>query len=71
MTQPLPHEDITRIGDVEYYHRLTQGSQEWHDLRRGMITGSMMNSLITPAILRDGTRSSGRGGSAHQIRQRI
>ena len=48
----LPHEDVTSVGSVHYYHRLTQGSTEWHDLRRGMLTASTMDKVITPATLK-------------------
>lgn len=51
MTLP-PHQDITAIGHVNYYHRLTQGSQEWHDLRRGMLTASTISKFITPSTLK-------------------
>lgn len=47
-----PHKDVTTIGNVDYYHRLQQGSQEWHDLRRGILTASTMNKVITPATLK-------------------
>lgn len=47
-----PHEDITTTGNVNYWHRLTQGSAEWHDLRRGMLTASVMNEALTPATLK-------------------
>jgi len=45
-----PHEDITNQDGARYYHRLTQGSEEWHDLRRGLITASTMNLILTPTL---------------------
>ena len=47
-----PHKDVTTIGNVHYYHRLQQGCQEWHDLRKGMLTASIMDKVITPATLK-------------------
>lgn len=51
MTLP-PHKDVTTVGNIHYYHRLTQGSAEWHDLRKGMLTASTMNKVITPSTLK-------------------
>lgn len=31
-----------------YHHDIIQGTQEWHDLRRGVLTSSAIRTLITP-----------------------
>jgi hypothetical protein len=31
-----------------YHHDITQGTQKWHDLRRGVLTSTAIKSLITP-----------------------
>lgn len=31
-----------------YYHSIIQGTQEWHDLRRGVLTSTAIKTLITP-----------------------
>jgi len=45
-----PHEDFEQIGDVRYYHRLEQDTDEWHQLRLGMLTASTMNRVLTPTL---------------------
>jgi len=50
MDQPEPHEDVTTIGNVGFYHRLQQGCDEWLMLRMGMITASEFVKLITTTL---------------------
>ena len=33
---------------ITYYHSIIQGTQEWHDLRRGVLTSTAIKTLITP-----------------------
>ncbi|PCJ24117.1 MAG: YqaJ-like viral recombinase [SAR86 cluster bacterium] len=47
-----PHLDITKVGNVSYYHRLTQGSDEWLDLRKGMLTASTMKLALSEKTLK-------------------
>lgn len=35
---------------ITYYPEVTQGSDEWHDIRRGVITASSMKLLLTPTL---------------------
>ena len=44
MTQPIDRFPATR----NWFHSVEQGSDEWHDLRRGMVTASTIGALITP-----------------------
>lgn len=37
---------------IKYYHDLVQGSDEWIAARRGILTASEMNRIITPAKLK-------------------
>lgn len=34
---------------ITYHHNLIQGTDEWHDARRGLITASTMHLLLTPS----------------------
>ena len=46
-----PHEDYERVGDARYYHRLTQGCDEWLRLRLGLLTASEFDKVLTPTLL--------------------
>lgn len=35
---------------IEYYHDLTQGSEEWLDARCGLLTASEMRLIVTPTL---------------------
>lgn len=35
---------------TQYFHDIVQGSDEWHELRLGMITASEMNKILTPTL---------------------
>ena len=45
-----PHEDYERVGDARYYHRLTQGCDEWLRLRLGLLTASEFDLVLTPTL---------------------
>ena len=66
-----PHKDITTIGNSHYYHRLTQGCAEWHDLRKGMLTASTMNTVITPATLKTANNKDTRTSIFELAAQRV
>lgn len=38
------------VGNITYYDELVQGSDEWREARRGMMTASEMKLLITPTL---------------------
>jgi hypothetical protein len=33
---------------IKYYHEIEQGTPEWHELRRGVLTSTAIKTLITP-----------------------
>ena len=35
--------------EVKYYYGIDQGTDEWHNLRLGVITASVVNAIVTPA----------------------
>lgn len=45
-----PLENITTVNGVDYFHELTQSSEEWHQLRYGMITASNIDKILTPTL---------------------
>lgn len=51
MNQQLPpHKDVTTVNGIDYFYNLTQGSEEWHHLRYGMLTASNMDKILTPTL---------------------
>lgn len=48
--QVSPSKDITVENGIKYFHRLEQGSEEWHNLRLGMMTASGISKLVTPTL---------------------
>jgi hypothetical protein len=66
-----PHKDITTIGNSHYYLRLQQGSPEWHDLRKGILTASTMNTVITPATLKTANNKETRTSIFELAAQRV
>lgn len=50
---------------------LIQGSAEWHDQRRGMVTASVVGKLITPATLSIANNDESRGLTALLVAERI
>lgn len=37
-------------GVITYHHDVTQGTDEWLELRRGMVTASVVGQLVTPTL---------------------
>lgn len=50
---------------------LEQGSPEWHDQRRGMVTASVVGQLITPATMKVASNDTSRGVVATLTAERI
>lgn len=50
---------------------LEQGSEEWHDQRRGMVTASVVGQLITPATIKVANNDTSRGIVATLTAERI
>lgn len=44
------YEPIKKVGSVTYYMELEQGTDEWHDLRRGILTASELHKILTPTL---------------------
>src|SRR5690625_5735264 len=44
---------------IEIYEAVEQGSDEWHELRRGMVTASTIGALITPKTIKVSTAQTG------------
>ena len=43
-----------------YFYSVEQGSDEWHDLRRGMVTASTIGTLITPKTVKVSKAQTGK-----------
>jgi hypothetical protein len=41
---------IVKPGGIKVYHELTQGSEEWLEARRGLLTASEMHLIVTPTL---------------------
>lgn len=54
-----------------WFHSVEQGSDEWHDLRRGMVTASTIGALITPKTLKVSTAQTGLTKLAEIAAERI
>jgi hypothetical protein len=50
---------------------LIQGSDEWHDQRRGMVTASVVGQLVTPSTLKVASNDTARGLIASLVAERI
>jgi hypothetical protein len=53
------------------YPELTQGSDEWHEQRRGMVTASVVGQLITAAKLQPANNMESRSLTAQLVAERI
>ncbi len=53
------------------YPDVAQGSTEWHDLRRGMVTASTVGQLITASTLKPASNDTSRGLTALLVAERI
>lgn len=52
------------------YNNVTQGTEEWHDLRRGMVTASTVGKLLTPSG-KVADNETSRGAIAVLVAERI
>jgi hypothetical protein len=53
------------------YPEVIQGTPEWDDLRRGMVTASVVGQLITPSTLKVASNPTSRGLTALLVAERI
>lgn len=63
MTKPRNH--------VKYHTEIYQGSDEWHEIRRGILTASEMKLIITPAKLQYASNDKERTHLYELVAQRI
>jgi hypothetical protein len=56
---------------IEYYEELMQGSEEWLEARRGILTASEMKLIITPANLKPASNDKERAHVYELAAQRI
>lgn len=50
MNDLTPISGIEAPGHIKYYLDLVQGSDEWHEARRGLLTASEMKLILTPTL---------------------
>jgi len=53
------------------YPDLIQGSDEWHDLRRGIVTASTVHRLITPSTVKIASNDKSRALTATLVAERV
>lgn len=56
---------------LRIYNDLEQRSPEWYDVRRGILTASVVGSLITPRTLKPANNDTSRGITATLVAERI
>lgn len=56
---------------LHVYPELEQGSAEWHDKRRGMVTASVIGGLITPKTIKAAANPEARAIFATLVAERI
>ena len=59
------------IGNVTYYHHFDQGSGQWYDARRGLLTASEIKLILTPAKLQYADNDKSRTHLYELLAQRI
>lgn len=53
------------------YNELEQGTPEWHDARRGIVTASVLGQLITPGTVKPSSNDYSRSTTLHLVAERI
>lgn len=56
--------------DIEFFDDLVQGTPQWFDVRRGIVTASVVGKLITPS-LKVADNETSRGVTASLVAERI
>ncbi len=46
----MTNTDFEQVGNVRYFHNLTQGSDEWLEMRLGILTASELSRILTPTL---------------------
>jgi hypothetical protein len=65
-----PHSGGRHVSLIEYPD-VIQGSDEWHDQRRGIVTASVVGQLVTPKTLKIAANDKSRGIVAQLVAERI
>ena len=79
---PQPVEDVPEVsapkakakpgkGRIVYHTEVLQGSNEWAELRRGILTASEMSKIVTPATLKQANNDKARAHLWELLAQRI
>lgn len=56
---------------LHVYDDVAQGTDEWHALRRGIVTASVIDTLITTKTMKPATNDTSRALTAHLVAERI
>lgn len=56
---------------LHVYPDVVQGSDEWHDQRRGMVTASVIGQLVTPSTLKTAANTASRSLTRLLVAERI
>jgi hypothetical protein len=56
---------------LEIFNNVEQGSDEWHTMRRGIVTASVVGQLITPKTIKPAANDTSRGLAATLVAERI
>lgn len=57
--------------NLQVFNDIEQGTEEWHALRRGIITASVVGQLITPSTVKVANNDTARALTAHLVAERI
>lgn len=57
--------------NLQVFNEVEQGTEEWHALRRGIITASVVGQLITPSTVKVANNDTARALTAHLLAERI
>lgn len=61
----------TKRMTITTYDQIEQGTESWHDARRGMLTASVIGRLITPKTVKPASNDESRGLVAQLAAERI
>ena len=63
---------ITEPGlNLQVFDDIEQGTDEWHAIRRGIVTASVIGQLITPGTIKPARNDTARAITAHLVAERI
>lgn len=56
---------------ITYYADVVQGTEQWHDLRRGLVTASIVKDLVTPSTFKIADNETVRGLMRLLVAERV